>query len=131
MIGLDTNVLVRFLMRDDARQTPLATSFISSLTADSPGYISIAVVGELVWVLHYAYRVQKTELLLILSRLAASRCFLIEQRTVFLQAWRTYSGSSVDFVDCVIAGVARQAGCSDTYTFDRKAARRAGMRLLA
>jgi predicted nucleic-acid-binding protein len=130
MIGMDTNVLVRFIACDDAVQTAQATSLIESLSDRERGFISIAVVTELVWVLQYVYRLKRPELLAILRTIASAQEFFLEHEAVYLRAWQKYAASAVDFVDCLIAGLADQAGCTETYTFDRKAARGAEMRLL-
>jgi len=55
MIGLDTNVLVRYIMQDDAMQSPKASVLIESLDADHPGFISLVTVVELYWVLTSCY----------------------------------------------------------------------------
>ena len=55
MIGLDTNVLVRYIMQDDAKQSPQATRLIESLDAENPGYITTVSIVELYWVLTASY----------------------------------------------------------------------------
>lgn len=55
MIGLDTNVLVRYIMQDDTKQSAKATQLIESLTSDEPGFIAMVSVVELYWVLTSSY----------------------------------------------------------------------------
>jgi len=129
MIGLDTNVLVRYLTHDDPTQTAAATRMMSSLSFDSPGFLSLIVIAELVWVLAISYRYQKKEIEQVLENLLRTRELVIERADLVSQALRMFRGGRADFADCLIERSGRAAGCKHTLTFDWKAAG-AGMRPL-
>jgi predicted nucleic-acid-binding protein len=129
MIGLDTNVVVRYLTHDDRAQTAAAVKLMDSLSADSPGFLSVVVIVELVWVLEAAYRFKKNEVVQVLEILLRSKELMIERAEIVAQALRKFSASRADFADCLIERSAHAAECQDTVTFDRNAAA-AGMKLL-
>jgi predicted nucleic-acid-binding protein len=130
MIGLDTNVLVRYLTLDDARQTALAVDIFDSLSADSPGFVSQVVIIELVWVLESSYGFRKDRIIETLDALLRSQELAIERAAAVRQALRRFAASRTDFADCLIERCCQEAECKYTVTFDRKAAA-AGMRLMA
>lgn len=130
MIGLDTNVVVRYLTHDDPAQTAAAVRAIDSLSADSPGFLSLIVIAELVWVLEGPCRFKKNEIEQVMDTLLRSKELLIERAEVVSQALRKYSASRADFADCLIERCGHAAECKHTVTFDRNAATAAGMRLL-
>jgi len=128
--GLDTNVVVRYLTHDDPAQTAAAVQLIDSFTPDSPGFLPLIVITELVWVLEMSYRFKKDEIVLVLDTLLRSKELVIERAEIVAQALRKFSGSRADFADCLIERSAHAAECSRIFTFDRKAAADAGMQLL-
>lgn len=130
MIGLDTNVVVRYLTHDDAAQTAAAVRVIESLSRDSPGFLSLIVIAELVWVLEVSYRFKKSEIEHVLDTLLRSKELVIERAEIVAQALRKFTASRADFVDCLIERSAHAAECQYTVTFDQKAASAAGMKLL-
>jgi predicted nucleic-acid-binding protein len=129
MIGLDTNIVVRYLSHDEPAQTTAAVSVMDSLSSDSPGFLSLIVIVELVWVLEASYRFKKDEVKLVLETLLRSKELVIERPEVVAQALRKFSTSRADFADCLIERSAYAAECQHTLTFDRNAAA-AGMKLL-
>jgi predicted nucleic-acid-binding protein len=129
MIGLDTNVLVRYLTHDDPTQTGAAMRVMNSLSLDSPGFLSLIVIAELVWVLSISYRYQKKEIEQVLENLLRSKELVIERADIVSQASRAFSAGRADFADYLIERCGQEAECQYTVTFDRKAAA-AGMRLL-
>lgn len=130
MIGLDTNVIVRYVTHDDSVQAAAAARVIESLAQDSPGFISLIVIAELVWVLEVSYRFKKHEIEHVLETLLRSKELVIEQAGIVWQALRKFSTSRADFVDCLIERCGHAAECRYTVTFDQKAASAAGMKLL-
>jgi predicted nucleic-acid-binding protein len=130
VIGLDTNVLVRYFVKDDPEQTRLAVSLIYSLSATETGWVGLAVLLELVWVLTRIYRVNRARVVQVLDTLLASQEIVVEQNKVVRESLRLYRFGHTDFHDCLIAVSAKAAGCLRTATFDRKAARDAGMELI-
>lgn len=131
MIGLDTNVLVRYITQDDPVQSAKASELIESLTTDSPGYISLVSIVELVWVLQSCYQSAKSEVVLVLETLLRTRELTVEQAEIIWQALRKFVASKGDFADCLIERSAHAAGCKYTATFDLNAVKAAGMKRLA
>lgn len=130
MIGLDTNVLVRYFQRDDAAQTETAGTLIGSFTTARRGFIANGVLIELAWVLASRYKVSRGDVAEIIQRLLLSQEIVIEQASVAWEALRIYRASSADFSDCLIERIGAAAGCDYTVTYDKAAAKTAGMRLL-
>ncbi|MFZ2301232.1 MAG: type II toxin-antitoxin system VapC family toxin [Gallionella sp.] len=130
MIGLDTNVLVRYVAQDDPKQSPKATRLIESMTADAPGYVSLISVVELVWVLTDCYALTKDEICEVLETLLRTKEIIVAHADIAWKALRIFKGGKADFADCLIERSANEAGCSYTTTFDRAAAKHCGMKLI-
>ena len=130
MIGLDTNVLVRYIMQDDAKQSLAATRLIESLTTSEQGYISLVTIVELSWVLETAYELSKLQVIQALSLLIAVDVFKIDHVSAVSAALRAFAVSKTDFTDHLIERLSKQAGCERTMTFDKAAAKSGGMVLL-
>jgi len=81
MIGLDTNILVRFLTQDDPIQSPRATEIIERrLTEENPGFVSIVAMVETVWVLDRAYRLAANEIAAAVERMLQTDVLVVEKR---------------------------------------------------
>jgi predicted nucleic-acid-binding protein len=130
MIGLDTNVLVRYIMQDDAKQSALANKLIEGLTEDSPGYISLVAIVEMVWVLESAYDLTRQQVTAALRSLLSVNVFKIDRVAVVASALRSYAEGTADVADCLIERSSALAGCRCTMTFDRAAAKTGGMVLI-
>jgi predicted nucleic-acid-binding protein len=130
MIGLDTNVLVRYVMQDDPKQSPKANRVIEALTSDEPGFVSVVSIVELVWVLSASYGLTRVQLAQVLEGLLRTRELVIDRSEYVTRALRTYKSGSADFADCLIERGASTAGCEKTMTFDVGAAKTAGMTLI-
>ncbi|MES1950113.1 hypothetical protein S4A8_04608 [Salinisphaera sp. S4-8] len=130
MIGLDTNVLVRYLAQDDAKQTPLATDLIESLTADKPGFISHVVLVETVWVLESCYSARADRIVQVIETLLQVESLAVDEADVVWRALRQFKQAGGDLADALVTALARRAGCDAVYTFDRGAAKRFDMTLL-
>ncbi|MBW4462982.1 MAG: type II toxin-antitoxin system VapC family toxin [Nodosilinea sp. WJT8-NPBG4] len=116
MIGLDTNILVRYLTRDDEPQWQQASEVIQQ---NQPCFIANIVLCELVWVLRGAnYRFQKAEVIGILEAMLHSAAFEFESRSTLDQALQQYKQGKADFSDYLIGAVSRQAGCTGIVSFD-------------
>ena len=131
MIGLDTNVLVRYIMQDDPQHSPQATRLIESLDADNPGYITLVSVIELYWVLTSCYGLTGEQVALALEAILRTKQLVVERGDQVMRALRAYGEGKADFADCVIERCASSAGCSQTMTFDVGASKHAGMTLIA
>lgn len=129
MIGLDTNVLVRYLTFDDPLQAAVAAKFLDSLSPEEPGFVSLVVLIELVWVLGSLYGFQKSEIEGVIETLLQSKDLTIDNADLVRDALRIFRASRAEFSDCVIERCANTAACSYTVTFDKRAAA-AGMKLL-
>ena len=131
MIGIDSNVLVRYITQDEPAQARIATEFLEKrLSAGDPGFIPSVVLAELVWVLEDLYSVKKAELLDIVEKLSGARQLMFEHADAVPRALRSYRSAKCGLVDCLIAEIASSEGCEHVVTFDRKAARSAGFRIL-
>ena len=130
MIGLDTNVLVRYIAQDDPKQSPKAIRLIESLTTEAPGYVGIVSVVELVWVLAGCYASTKAELCEVLETLLRAKGILVAHADTVWKALRLFREGKADFADCLIERFANEAGCSHAVTFDRDAAKHCGMQLV-
>jgi predicted nucleic-acid-binding protein len=130
MIGLDTNVLVRYIAQDDQKQSPLATNVIDSLTSEAPGFITLVSLVELVWVMQGCYDATKEEVVNILRKVLQTKVLVVENAETAIKSLNMFSQSRADFADCLIERSAVAAGCEYTATFDRDAAKGADMRLI-
>lgn len=121
MIGLDTNVLVRYSVRDDPAQTAAATRLIESrCTAHDPGRVALVVLCELVWVLDRGYGYARPDIVGVLRKILGASDLQVEQSDLAWQALGLYESGKADFADYVI-GLCNRMGQADvTYTFDRR-----------
>ncbi|CAN5646756.1 type II toxin-antitoxin system VapC family toxin [soil metagenome] len=123
MIGIDTNVLVRYVVQDDAEQALTATTFLEGhCTTETPGYVSHVVLCELVWTLRKVYRLGKEAVILVLARVLSNAALEVESPELARAALFDFEGNGGDYADYLIARRHQAAGCSHTVTFDRKAA---------
>ena len=134
MVGLDTNVLVRYLAQDEAKQSASATRFIESqLSERSQGFISLVVLVELCWVMERIYSATTEEIGAMVNDLLAMPVLHLQQREAVREAAHrllTQKTKATGFADLLIAQVALDQGCTSIVSFDRGAVRGAGMTLL-
>ena len=131
MIGIDTNVLLRLVLKDDKLQSGKAVKLFERLSPEKPGFINTAVLMEFIWTARRHARMTKTELKMILSGLLDSDNIVLQDEDVIELVLDEMDRSSEEFTDIFIAFKNRTAGCSPTMTFDRGAATRVpGMELL-
>ena len=130
MTGLDTNVLVRYVMQDDARQSARATRLIESLTGEEPGFVPVVAVLELAWVLSGSYGLGRAQVAAALESLLRSKELVVDRADLVAQALSRYRDTGADFADALIERIAVAAGCPVTMTFDAGAAKAAGMTLV-
>lgn len=123
MIALDTNVLLRYIVRDDARQAAAATKLIeSSCTSKSPGVITLVVMCELVWVLESGYRYRRDQIAGILRGILGSDDLQVERSDLAWQALNRYEAGPAGYADYVIGLCGKEEKAEATWTFDRHAA---------
>jgi predicted nucleic-acid-binding protein len=120
MIGLDTNILVRYLTQDDPEQTKKVNLEIAALTAQGISfYITSIVMCELVWVLESAYEYSREEIATALDKILQTQQFRFENKTLMLSALTDYRAGKGDFSDYLAGQTGKQAGCTETLTFDQ------------
>lgn len=130
MIGIDTNILVRFLVQDDPAQAEAARSLFDRCSSRDPGFIGREVLVETVWVLERAYGKTPAQISGVILGLLESEELVIEEAADATVAAVAYGDGAGDFADHMIAAAAIRAGCKTLYTFDRKAARHNAVTLL-
>ena len=130
MIGLDTNVLARYIMQDDPKQALKATKLVESLTHTEPGFVTLVTMVELFWVLSSAFELSRGQIVEAFDGMIRAKQLVVEQRDQVVRALRAYGSSSADFADCLIERTATAAGCDKVMTFDVGASKQAGMTLI-
>jgi predicted nucleic-acid-binding protein len=127
MIGLDTNILVRYLAQDDPVQLPKATELIERrLTEASPGFVSVVVMAETAWVLERAYGLDSHDIAAAIERTLQADVLMVESEQEVFSAMIALKEGRGSFADALIAALGVKAGCSCTVTFDQKALRLRG-----
>ena len=131
MKGLDTNVLVRYLVQDDPSQSAKATKYIEKhCTADSPCFIGHITLCELAWVLERLYNQDRYSIATVIEELLQIGQLVVMEPQIDWKALRDYKQSNADFPDHLLARVNETNGCEITLTFDKKAAKQPGFELL-
>jgi predicted nucleic-acid-binding protein len=132
MRGLDTNVLVRYLTADDAKQTALAEKLLEQASErDQPLFIPVLVLCELVWVLARSYGQAKAQIIDVIEHILEAEQFRIEGDLIVRRSLDAFRGGKADFADYLIGEICRKAGCEDCVTFDRGLKSAAGFTLLS
>lgn len=132
MAALDTNILVRFLVEDDAAQLAAARKLIRRcVQAGEALYVPVTVALELEWVLRSNFGFAKLEVVKTLSQLLASVELTFESEAALEVALVLYSQGTADYSDCLHVALASQAGQQPFWTFDKAASKVGGARLLA
>lgn len=130
MIGLDSNVLVRYLTQDDKKQSAKVNALIENeLTAQNPGFITAITLVEVVWVLESCYDQSKEGILNVLHAVLTTRQLVVEKADRVYMAMRRFANGNADFSDALITILSEQEGCSRVLTFDKRAVN-VGMELL-
>jgi len=131
MIGLDTNVLVRYLAQDDPIQSAAATElFERRLSEQEPGFVSIVAVTETAWVLERAYGLSNRDIATAIEGVLQTAVLVVESEQEVFGAMIALKEGRGSFADALIAALGEKAGCSHTVTFDRRARRIPGFELL-
>jgi|SRR5580700_2339270 predicted nucleic-acid-binding protein len=129
MIGLDTNVVVRYLTQDNPIQSRKATQiFDHQLTTVEPGFLSVVTMVETVWVLGRSYGFVEQEIAAAVELLLQTDVLVIENEQEVFTAMIALNLGRGDFADALIGTLGAKAGCKYTLTFDQKALRLSGFR---
>ena len=132
MIGLDTNVVTRLLLADDHAQTQHVVKLLKSAQANGTAVLlTLEVIQEVEWILRSNAKKTKLEFLGLARQLLEARDIEINNEAVLEQALRSYEKSTADFSECLFLAHYQQLGCETMLTFDAKAARMAGVELVA
>ena len=130
MIGLDTNILVRYLAQDDPVQSPKATELIERrLSEENPGFVSVVAMVETAWVLDRAYGLAGREIAAAIERTLQADVLVVEDEQEVFAAMIALREGHGSFADALIGGLGGRAGCTHTLTFDQKASRLPGFEL--
>jgi predicted nucleic-acid-binding protein len=121
VLGVDTNVLVRFFTKDDPVQFAQAQSLFAK--AEDGIFVDPLVMAELNWVLRRVYKIPRPKVLAVLRGMTDSREFVLGKVDLVLAALSATSSTRCDFSDALIALLHEEAGCSKTATFDVRAQR--------
>ena len=124
MIGLDTNVIVRYLAQDHPVQSPKATELIERrLRAEDPGFVSIVAIAETAWVLERIYGLRPEELAAAIERILQVDVLVVENEQEVFAAMIALQEGIGSFADALIGALGAKIGCSHTVTFDQQALR--------
>lgn len=124
MKGIDTNILVRFLVGDDETQArKVYDLFKKAEAARSELFVPLLVILELIWVLESVYAIPRHEILDALRELLLMPVLNFEHRPALHHFIQAAQESTYDLSDLLIAHAAKAQGCEVVMTFDRKAAR--------
>jgi predicted nucleic-acid-binding protein len=131
MIGLHTNVLVRYFAQDDPVQSGKATDLIEQrLSERDPGFISVVAMVETVWVLQRAYGLCQLAVAAVIERTLQANTLVVENEQEVFTAMIALKEGQGSFADALIGALGTKAACVTTVTFDRRAARLSGFQLL-
>ncbi len=131
MRGLDTNVLVRYLVQDDPAQAKAATRFIETeCSSEAPGFVNHVVLCELAWVLEVCYRQSKQHIVRVLEQILRVAQLQVDDPQVVWRALDDYRAGQAYFADHLLARVNQARGCDDTVTFDTAAGKAAGFAVI-
>jgi len=130
MIGLDTNILVRFLTQDDEVQCKIVNRFFGKLTTESPAFVNNIVFCEMIWVLESNYKFTKKEIVQRIRFLLSAGEIEFENLAILLNALDYYEKENADFSDCLIGKINKKSSCEFTFTFDKSATKNENFKLL-
>ena len=132
MTAIDTNILIRFLVRDDARQADRVYRRLKQAEASHERLlIPLLVVLETIWVLESAYTRPRADIVAALEDVRRMPVFALEADAVVERALAAARDSTGDLADLLIVCAAQAGGCAEVLTFDQRAARLPGFRLLS
>lgn len=132
MKGLDTNIVLRYVLQDDRAQAAAVNKLVEQLGGPAgPGFISLPTILEVAWVLRSRYRMSPSVIATALDRLLSTDVFLIQNERELFAAVAAMRDSLGSFEDALIGALSQWRGCDSTLTFDRKAARLPGFELIA
>ena len=131
MIGLDTNILIRYFLKDDVQQALKSADFLKNTCRKTdPCFVSTIVLCELSWVLKSVYKIDNETILNILEKTIQTGQFKIQDLDHVREAIYDCQKFNISFADSLIGKLSIKYGCSNTITFDKTAARSKDFTLL-
>ena len=130
MIGLDSNVLLRYFTQDDPIQSLKSTSIIEGLTVQNPGFVSHVVLAETAWVLQRTYKISSVDVAVSIIGLLQAASLVVQDEEAVVEALHASNESRGTFADALIGILSSRAGCTKTLTFDKRSMRLPGFELL-
>jgi predicted nucleic-acid-binding protein len=122
MIGIDTNILVRYFTQDNLEQAQIVEQLIDSYaTSFNSLFVNNIVMCELVWVLERGYKYSKEEVSKVIKQMLSTEEFAFENQELLWLALSQYNQNKLDFSDALIGELNKKFGCSETLTFDQAA----------
>jgi predicted nucleic-acid-binding protein len=129
--GVDTNILVRYFVDDDAAQARVVSKIVETAASTQEAlFVSLPVICELVWVLALSYRVSRDRISDVIESLLESPVFDLEQSDLVRVSLVRFRRGRAGFADYLIGAIARERGCDSVYTFDRALRGAEGFKLL-
>lgn len=130
-IGIDTNILIRFITNDDPDQADLVEALFESLQKENATFlVNEVVLAELDWVLTHVYKYSKEGFLKTINQLFETENIAFHNPHLVKKACKLYTHSGADFSDCYISVINNNFGCKTTYTFDKQASQLSSFTLL-
>lgn len=127
LIGVDTNVVLRAVLQDDEKHTPIAARLFRSLTRENPGFLTQVTLAEVYWVLSRGLKLSRLECLRVVRALIQNEALEFDDVESVVRALHLAEGGA-DFADALIEGTMQLFGVTETVTFDRDAAATLGWR---
>lgn len=128
MIGVDTNVLLRYVAQDEPAQAAVVRRFVErQLSPDRPGFVSLITLAEVLWVLARHFDATRAEQIVFVSELLDDPRFVVQDSSAVWLALEAAEATTIDLPDALIAFVGEHHGCTHTVTFDRRATHLRGM----
>jgi predicted nucleic-acid-binding protein len=121
MIGLDTNILLRFVLDDDSVQSPKARAILQNLTPENQGVVNSIVLAEFAWTLRKGHGYTKSEIVGAIRNMLRSRSYFFPDRNAIADALILCDEAGMSLTDALLGHINRAAGCLATLTFDQKA----------
>ncbi len=130
MIGIDTNILVRYFTQDNLEQAQIVEQIIDSYAISSNSlFINNIVMCELIWVLERGYKYSKEAISAVIKQMLSTEEFAFENQELLWLALNQYNQNKLDFSDALIGELNKEFGCSETLTFDRAAIKATNFKL--
>jgi predicted nucleic-acid-binding protein len=122
MIGIDTNILVRYLTQDDIEQAKVVEQLFNKYATGSHSvFINNIVICELIWVLERGYKYSKEDITKVIKHILSTKEFNFENQELLWLSLNQYSQKKLDFSDALIGEINKHSGCTNTLTFDKAA----------